>query len=60
MLTGLAALIATTPLADATTTDIAILSLASMIAGYVLLAGLWYFVFREKREDKSDGGSDQL
>jgi hypothetical protein len=46
------------PLADATSTDIAILSLASMIGGYLLLAGLWYFVFREKREEKQDQHPD--
>jgi hypothetical protein len=48
------------PLADATDTDtdIAILSLASMIGGYLLLAGLWYFVFREKREEKQDRRPD--
>jgi hypothetical protein len=46
------------PLADATSTDIAILSLASMIGGYLLLAGLWYFVFREKRDKDQDQRPD--
>jgi hypothetical protein len=39
-------------LADSTTTDIAILSVISMAGGYLLLAGLWYFVFRDKSHDK--------
>jgi hypothetical protein len=39
-------------LADATTSDIAILSVISMAGGYLLLAGLWYFVFRDKSRDK--------
>jgi hypothetical protein len=42
----------TAVLADATTTDIAILSVISMAGGYLLLAGLWYFVFRDKSRDK--------
>jgi hypothetical protein len=29
-------------------TAIAVISLISIVGGYVLLAGLWYFVFREK------------
>jgi hypothetical protein len=44
--------IATGVLADSTNTDIAILSVASMAGGYVLLAGLWYFVFRDKAREK--------
>jgi hypothetical protein len=39
-------------LADAETADIAILSVVSMAGGYILLAGLWYFVFRDKSRDK--------
>jgi hypothetical protein len=40
-------------------TAIAVIALVSMIAGYLLLAGLWYFVFREKarakrKRDRSD------
>jgi hypothetical protein len=29
-------------------TGIAVLALVSMVAGYLLLAGLWYFVFSAK------------
>ena len=40
-------------------TALAIVSLISMVFVYLLLAGLWYFVFREKagtrkRKDRSD------
>ncbi len=41
-------------LADATGTDVAILSVVSMAGGYLLLAGLWYFVFRDKSRDKGE------
>ncbi len=41
-------------LADATSADIAILSAISIVAGYVLLAGLWYFVFRDRSGDKHE------
>ncbi|MHB8240744.1 MAG: hypothetical protein ACYDHN_02020 [Solirubrobacteraceae bacterium] len=33
-------------------TGIAILSLVSMVGCYVLLAALWYFVFRDKSRSK--------
>jgi hypothetical protein len=39
-------------LADSTTVDIGILSAISMAGGYVLLGGLWYFVFRDKSRKK--------
>ena len=39
-------------IADATSTDMAILSVISMAGGYLLLAGLWYFVFSEKAREK--------
>lgn len=38
--------------ATGNSTGIAVVALVSMIAGYVLLAGLWYFVFREKARSK--------
>jgi hypothetical protein len=31
---------------------IAIISVVSIAAGYILLAALWYFVFREKAREK--------
>jgi hypothetical protein len=33
-------------------TGLAIISLVSMVSGYVLLAALWWFVFREKARTK--------
>jgi hypothetical protein len=33
-------------------TGIAVISVASIACGYLLLAGLWYFVFREKAREK--------
>jgi uncharacterized membrane-anchored protein len=33
-------------------TGIAVISVVSIVGGYLLLAGLWYFVFREKARDK--------
>jgi len=33
-------------------TGIAIISVISMAAGYVLIAGLWFFVFRDKARAK--------
>jgi hypothetical protein len=38
-------------------TAIAAIALVSMIAGYLLLACLWYFVFREKARAKRKGDS---
>ncbi|HMD51216.1 MAG TPA: hypothetical protein VKG62_00775 [Solirubrobacteraceae bacterium] len=29
-------------------TGIAVISIVSIVSGYLLLAGLWYFVFRDK------------
>jgi len=34
---------------DTNSTGIAIIALVSMVAGYVLLAALWWFVFRDRR-----------
>ncbi len=31
---------------------VAAISVVSIVGGYLLLAGLWYFVFREKAQDK--------
>ena len=40
-------------------TAIAVISLVSIVSGYLLLAALWYFVFREKaREKRRKGSSD--
>jgi hypothetical protein len=41
------------------TTGIAVISVVSIIAGYLLIAALWYFVFRDRararrRRDRSD------
>jgi hypothetical protein len=33
-------------------TGIAVISLVSMVFGYVLLFALWWFVFRDKRRSK--------
>lgn len=51
---GLAALIVSLPLAldgesvNNGNTGLAILSLVSIVLGYLLLAALWWFVFRDK------------
>lgn len=33
-------------------TGIAVISVASMIFGYLLIAGLWFFVFRRKARER--------
>jgi hypothetical protein len=33
-------------------TGLAVISLVSIVFGYLLLAGLWYFVFRGKAREK--------
>ena len=38
-------------------TAIGVVSLLSILAGYLLLAGLWYFVFRRKARDRRGKGS---
>jgi hypothetical protein len=54
----IAALIGSLPVAldgEAVTsnnTAIAVLSVVSIVLGYLLLAGLWYFVFRDKARAK--------
>jgi hypothetical protein len=44
---------------DSSNTGLAVISLVSIVFGYVLLAALWYFVFRDKsrgkdKQDRSD------
>jgi hypothetical protein len=34
--------------ANQSNTGLAVISVASMVFGYLLIAGLWYFVFRDK------------
>jgi uncharacterized iron-regulated membrane protein len=38
--------------ATGSNTGLAVISVVSMAFGYLLLAGLWYFVFREKARAK--------
>jgi hypothetical protein len=35
-------------------TGLAVISVVSIVSGYLLLAGLWYFVFRDKARAKRD------
>jgi predicted permease len=45
--------------ATGNSTGIAVISLVSIVFGYLLLAGLWYFVFRDKdRAKRKKGPSD--
>ena len=45
--------------ASGNSTGIAVISLLSIVFGYLLLAALWYFVFRDKaREKRRKGSSD--
>jgi ABC-type Na+ efflux pump permease subunit len=62
---SVAALVLSLPVAldgesvSANNTAIAVISLVSIVSGYLLLAALWYFVFREKaREKRKKGSSD--
>ncbi len=43
--------------ASGNNTGIAVISLVSIVLGYVGLAALWYFVFRQKARDKRGKGS---
>jgi hypothetical protein len=45
---------ATAILADSNATAIAALSVASLVVGYGLLAGLWYFVFSPGAERRAE------
>ena len=38
-------------------TAVAVISVVSIVSGYLLLAALWYFVFREKARQKRRKGS---
>jgi len=38
--------------ASGNSTSIAVISLVSIVCGYLLLAALWYFVFRDKTRAK--------
>lgn len=42
--------------ANSNNTAIAVISLVSIVSGYLLLAALWYFVFREKAREKRRKG----
>jgi hypothetical protein len=37
---------------DSNSTGIAIIALISMVSGYVLLAALWWFVFRDRSRSR--------
>lgn len=60
---SLLSLIAAVPLAldgesaGASNTGIAVIALVSMVSCYVLLAALWYFVFRDKSRSKRNKDS---
>jgi hypothetical protein len=43
--------------ATGNSTGIAVISLVSIVFGYLLLAALWYFVFRDKSRRKRRKGS---
>jgi hypothetical protein len=61
---GLVALILLLPLAldgesvTSNSTAIAVISIVSIVSGYVLLAALWHFVFREKAREEHDDRSE--
>jgi len=42
--------------ASGNSTGIAVISLVSIVLGYLLLAALWYFVFRGKAREKRKRG----
>jgi hypothetical protein len=73
ILAGLSLLLSSSPLAldgDSVSAGngaaIGAISVASIIGGYLLLAGIWYFGFRQKprkprkRKGKGNGGDEQL
>jgi hypothetical protein len=45
--------------ASGNTTAIAVISAVSIVLGYLLLAALWYFVFRDKARGKRGKGSSE-
>lgn len=59
----LAALLPALPLAldgesvSGNNTAIGVISVVSIVAGYLVLAALWYFVFRDKARSKRGKGS---
>jgi hypothetical protein len=61
---GLLAVIASPPLAldgesvTSNNTGLAILSLLSIVIGYGVIAGLWYFVFRDRSRKHKRDSSD--
>ncbi len=45
--------------AGANNTAIAVISVVSIVFGYLLLAALWYFVFRRKAREKREKSSSE-
>jgi RsiW-degrading membrane proteinase PrsW (M82 family) len=45
--------------ASGNTTAIAVISVVSIVFGYLVLAALWYFVFRDKAREKRGKGSSE-
>jgi hypothetical protein len=45
--------------ASGNTTAIAVISIVSIVFGYLLLAALWYFVFRDKAREKRGKSSSE-
>lgn len=45
--------------ASGNTTAIAVISIVSIVFGYLLLAALWYFVFRDKAREKRRKSSSE-
>lgn len=39
---------------NANNTGLAVISIVSIVSGYLLLAGLWFFVFRDKARAKRE------
>jgi hypothetical protein len=39
---------------NASNTGLAVISIVSIVSGYLLLAGLWFFVFRDKARAKRE------
>jgi ABC-type Na+ efflux pump permease subunit len=59
-MSAMALLLALAPALDgesvnAKSTGLGVISLVSIVFGYLLIAGLWYFVFREKARTKRKG-----
>lgn len=38
-------------------TGLAVISVVSIVAGYLLIAALWYFIFRDRARSKRRNGS---